>query len=48
MRVRSVEDIGGGQLKVTVFSFGEVQVSTLSRAAFGRIVFESLFGSLSE
>jgi len=46
VRLRSVEDVGGGILTVKVFSFGEVQEATLSRAGFGRIVFESLFGKL--
>jgi len=47
VRVRSVVDLGGGLLEVKVFSFGEVQVaSSVSRAGFGRLLFESLFGVL--
>jgi len=45
VRLRSIEDVGGGMLTVKVFSFGEVQSRELSRAGFGRLVFEFIFGS---
>lgn len=47
VRVRSVVDEGGGMLGVSVFSFGEVQSWSISKAGWQRVYFEALFGKLN-
>ena len=47
VRVRSVEDTGGGMLTVNVFSFGSVQERAIMKDAWQRIYFEALFGALN-